>query len=233
MRILFVLPTGLLTVGLIANAGGNLAVAAGNADAGARVYRACAGCHALEPGRHLSGPSLAGIWERKAASDASFPRYSDVLKGSNLTWNEKTLDQWFANPKALVPDNYMVFPGLKDPKARADLIAYLKGTSDGSIKWQSAEAAGARGPVLVDLKTLAGDQQVNSISYCRGTYRVTTVDGKTTPFWEFNLRFKTDTSEDGPVKGRPALLPAGMGGDRALVIFSTPGEISSVIKEKC
>ena len=36
-------------------------LAAGDAKRGAQVYRACVACHALEPGLHLSGPSLADL----------------------------------------------------------------------------------------------------------------------------------------------------------------------------
>src|SRR3546814_7031204 len=40
--------------------------AEGDPKRGAEVYRACVSCHALEPGLHLSGPSLAGVWGRQA-----------------------------------------------------------------------------------------------------------------------------------------------------------------------
>jgi cytochrome c len=63
---------------------------------------------------------------------------------------------------------------------------------------------------------------VQAIAHCRDTYRVTTADGKTRDFWERNLRFKTDVSEDGPQKGAPAIVAAGMMGDRADVIFAAP-----------
>ncbi len=53
------------------------------------------------------------------------------------------------------------------------------------------------------------------------------------PFWEFNFRFKTDTSENGPPEGHPALLRASMRGDRAFVIFASPSEISAFIETKC
>ena len=43
---------------------------------------------------------------------------------------------------------------------------------------------------------------------------------KTRAFWERNLRLKTDSSDDGPQKGVPALVPAGMVGDRADVILA-------------
>jgi cytochrome c len=62
---------------------------------------------------------------------------------------------------------------------------------------------------------------------------VATADGKTRAFWERNLRFKTDSSQDGPEKGAPAITPAGMVGDRASVIFSAPGEFEKVIEARC
>jgi cytochrome c len=53
------------------------------------------------------------------------------------------------------------------------------------------------------------------------------------PFWEFNLRFKTDSSDKGPEPGHPVLIPASMMGDRAFVIFAAPEEISGFIESKC
>jgi len=38
---------------------------------------------------------------------------------------------------------------------------------------------------------------------------------------------------EGPQKGAPALVGAGMLGDRADVIFADPGEISGLIIEHC
>jgi cytochrome c len=37
----------------------------------------------------------------------------------------------------------------------------------------------------------------------------------------------------GPFPGKPAILPSGMLGDRAAVIFAQPSEISSFIRQKC
>ena len=48
-----------------------------------------------------------------------------------------------------------------------------------------------------------------------------------------NLRLKTDASGDGPEKNAPALVRAGMVGDRADVIFADPSEISPFISTKC
>ena len=84
-----------------------------------------------------------------------------------------------------------------------------------------------------NLRQLTPDQRVTSIAHCGDTYIVTTGDGQKMDYWERNLRFKTDSSADGPEKGKPALLPAGMMGDRASVIFAEPSEISALIESKC
>ena len=86
---------------------------------------------------------------------------------------------------------------------------------------------------LEKLSELPPDQQVASLGYCNGTYIVTTKDGAKLPFGEFNLRFKTDSSDYGPTQGAPALLAANMMGDRAFVIFANPEEISGSIKRTC
>ena len=41
-------------------------------------------------------------------------------------WGENTLYDYLLNPKKYIPGTKMVFAGLKKPKDRADLIAYLK-----------------------------------------------------------------------------------------------------------
>jgi cytochrome c len=84
-----------------------------------------------------------------------------------------------------------------------------------------------------NLKRLTADVQVQAISYCGDVYRVTTADGSTREFQERNLRFKTDSGPDGPERGAPAILPAGMLGDRASVIFAAPEDISALIKTRC
>jgi cytochrome c len=80
----------------------------------------------LKPTKNLTGPSLAGLWGRKAGSLPSFSRYSSALKSAEVVWKDQTLDKWIASPKDLVPNNRMIYPGLPVRKARADLIAFLK-----------------------------------------------------------------------------------------------------------
>ena len=68
-----------LLVGLLA-AAGTAHAADGDAKRGAQLYRACVACHSLEPGVNLSGPSLAGLWDKPAGRNADFVRYSQGLK---------------------------------------------------------------------------------------------------------------------------------------------------------
>src|SRR5438445_11595536 len=83
------------------------ASAAGDPVRGAKVFGACAACHSLETGQHMTGPSLAAIWNRKAGTVEGFARSSDALKKSEVIWNEKTLDVWLSNPAAFIPGNQM------------------------------------------------------------------------------------------------------------------------------
>src|SRR5207248_8400593 len=106
--------------------GANQAFPEGNSARGQRVFGACAACHSLQANRNLTGPSLAGLWDRKAGNLASFTRYSPALQSSNIVWNDKTLDAWIANPQHLIPGNQMTFEGIKDARQRADLLAFLK-----------------------------------------------------------------------------------------------------------
>jgi cytochrome c len=212
--------------------------AAGDPNRGAQLYRACAACHSLEPDRNMTGPSLAGVWGRKAGTLASFPRYSPAVKGSDVVWNEQTLDSWLQDPAHFIPGNRMTFPGIKEAQARSDLIAYLKAVP-GSGQAAQGAPGGQMGGMMMggrpapNLKKLDAEDRVQAITYCRDTYRVTTADGKTQEFWERNLRFKTDSGPDGPEKGAPAVLGAGMMGDRASLVFAAPEEIGAFIKPGC
>lgn len=204
------------------------AFSVGDAVRGAKVFAACAACHSIEPGRHATGPSLARVWGRKAGSAEGFSRYSDALGRSGVVWDEKSLDAWLTDPAKFIPGNAMSFPGIPDPKARSDVIAYLKAASEG--KAPAADGGMMRTPRLADLKQANAESRVTAVRYCKDTYEVTTAANKVLKFWEFNLRLKTDSSVSGPLRGQPVLVPQGMGGDRAQLVFSNPGEISAFIK---
>jgi cytochrome c len=214
---------------LFAASTSNAAESAGDAKRGAKAFQACVACHSLERDRHMTGPSLAQLFGRKAGTHKRFLRYSDAMLQSGIVWNERTLDQWLASPVQLIPGNDMAFPGIPDSGARRDLITYLKAVSDGS----EAPRGPAAGPRMPRLKSAQADDVVKAIRYCGDTYFATTEAGKTHKLWEFNLRLKTDSTEFGPHPGRPVLVGVGMGGDRAALVFSAPGEIAKLIKTEC
>ena len=215
----------------------------GDAARGQKDFRVCAPCHSLEADRNLTGPSLAGLFGRKAGSLPTFERYSDALKSSGIIWNDRSLDGWLTDPEKMVPDNEMPFDGIKKPSDRADLLAFLKeATKPGAAPQENAQAqmggmggmmGGMMGGRNPDLKSLDPASKVKAITYCHDSYRVTTANGKIRHFWERNLRFMTDSSKDGPESGAPAIMPAGMLGDRASVIFAAPEEITKMIEARC
>ncbi|MGH8635041.1 MAG: c-type cytochrome [Burkholderiales bacterium] len=202
------------------------AVAAEDAQRGAKAYQNCVACHSLETGRHFTGPSLANLFGRKAGTAPGFQRYSDALQRSGVIWDEKTLDAWLSEPDSFIPGNVMTFPGLKDETMRRDLIQYLKAAD-------SIPGARRAGPRLPDLKKAPPEGIVTAVRHCGDTYFVTTRDGKTHKIWEFNLRLKTDTSVTGPAPGKPVIVGTGMQGDRSAIVFSALREIGELVKERC
>ena len=207
--------------------GAAAAGAAGDPARGADAFRACVACHSFEPGVHRTGPSLAGVWGRKAGSLEDFARYSGALKRSGMVWNEQTLDRWLRDPQAAIPGNYMIFEGIDGERTRADLIAFLRSAS------QQRKPAAPPRRANPGLQGAPETARITSIRRCADAYFVTNAKGDTVPYWEFNLRFKTDSSPSGPAPGKPVMVGAGMQGDRAQVVFADFREISSFIEEKC
>lgn len=92
---------------------------------GQRTFALCRSCHTINAGgMNMTGPNLHGVFGRKAGSVEKF-NYSDVVKASGIVWDGPQLDKWLADPRADMPGTRMTFMGIKDPKARTDLIAYL------------------------------------------------------------------------------------------------------------
>ena len=90
----------------------------------------CKSCHTFaKGGPNLTGPVLWGVFGTKSAEVPGFA-FSDPMKGAHLTWDAPTLDKWIENPTGLVAGTKMTFVGVKDPKDRQDIIAYLATLKD-------------------------------------------------------------------------------------------------------
>lgn len=92
---------------------------------GRKTFGLCRSCHTLpQGGSDMTGPNLHGVFGRTAGTHGDY-KYSEPLKASAIVWDGPKVDAWIENPKAVVPGTKMVFMGVKDPKDRTDLIAYL------------------------------------------------------------------------------------------------------------
>lgn len=212
--------------------------AEGDPKRGAEVYQACVSCHALEPGLHLSGPSLDGVWGRQAGRAEGFGRYSPGLKQAGFAWNAAALGGLLKDPQEMLPGTYMTFRGIDDAQARADLIAFLEiagqpGGGEKAVAEGLLPAAWLRAGAPEPIRDAPATARVAAIRHCGDSYFITTEDGRETPYWEKNIRLKIDSVETGPPSGVPVILRAGMGGDRFSVVFASLADLTSIIEEKC
>ena len=106
-------------------AASHAALAQGDAARGEKHFADCVACHSVERGVNNVGPTLHGVFGRKAGELADY-RYSPALKRSGITWTAQTLNEFIAEPLKLVPANRMPYAGMTDAAERADLIAYLE-----------------------------------------------------------------------------------------------------------
>lgn len=122
MRIPALLPAALAATLAFAPA----ARAEGDAANGEKLFRQCKARHTVEAGKNRVGPTLHGLFGRKAGTVETFAGYSNGLKASGIVWDAATLDPYLNDPKAVIADSRMAFGGVAKPEDRADLIAYLQ-----------------------------------------------------------------------------------------------------------
>ena len=100
--------------------------AADVADGKALFEKTCANCHSIEAGVNKVGPTLFDIVGRPIASVPGYD-YSRKMRAVGKTWkvwNEKQLDAYLTHPRQVLHGVKMFF-AVPDPRARADVIAYL------------------------------------------------------------------------------------------------------------
>lgn len=112
------------------------AAATGDPDAGKRVFNKCKACHEASSAKNKIGPTLKGMFGRKAAAVDGF-RYSKDMAAvgeAGVVWDEEAFLAFVADPKGYLADvlgktsasTRMAFGGLRDEADRRDLYAYLK-----------------------------------------------------------------------------------------------------------
>lgn len=116
----------LLTLVGLTGAFADKACADGDPVAGAQSFNSrCLGCHEHSSKGNALGASLRGVVGRKAGTlpGATFSR---ALTESNITWDEKSLDEYIASSSKKVPWTLMSAHAITSAKERADIIAYLR-----------------------------------------------------------------------------------------------------------
>ena len=100
-------------------------LASADPERGKGTAKLCASCHTFEPGgASRIGPNLWGIVGRDIGGAGGFA-YSPAVAGHPGSWTYEELDHWLASPARAIPGNKMAFNGVRNPKDRANLLAYL------------------------------------------------------------------------------------------------------------
>ncbi len=111
---------------ICASGGLAFAQAAGDPDAGSRIFTKCRACHQIGEGaQNAVGPVLNGIVGRPAGTYPGYS-YSAANKGSGITWDEAAIRDYLHDPKLRVPGTKMVFAGIRSERELDNLLAFLR-----------------------------------------------------------------------------------------------------------
>lgn len=117
-------------------------LAAASPSDGETVFRRCRACHTIdEGGRARQGPNLWGVVGRAVAARDDYDKYSEAMIGHGGVWTPERLDEYLADPRAVVPRTTMRFNGLPDERDRADLIAFLNANGPSPLNLGAAPGA--------------------------------------------------------------------------------------------
>lgn len=112
---------------------------------GETAAKKCVACHSLEKGGpNKVGPNLWDVYMNKHAHTPGFS-YSAGMKAAEGQWTAEALDAFLTNPRTAVKGTSMALAGIRNPKERADIIAYLATLSD-SPKALPKPTEGAKAP---------------------------------------------------------------------------------------
>ena len=135
---LFGLLLTILLVGALASP-----VLAGDLEKGEKTFIKCKVCHTVEKDVSKIGPSLYGVFGRKAGSLESFPNYSDSMKSADIIWDDKAIREFLKAPRTYIANTKMIFIGIKNDEEIDDLLAYLRSVSGAEAATETSDAEAA------------------------------------------------------------------------------------------
>jgi cytochrome c len=122
------------------------AFAAGDAEAGATVFKRCAACHSVgENATNRVGPVLNGVVGRQPGTYEGYS-YSPAMTKfgtEHPAWTPELLTQFVQAPRDVVPGTKMTFPGLKTPADAENVVAYLISLSPDYVPAEQGAAPAA------------------------------------------------------------------------------------------
>ena len=86
------------------------------------------------------GPSLYGVFGRKAGSLESFPNYSDAIKSTDIVWGDETIRELLKAPRTYIPGTKMIFIGIKSDEEIDNLLGYLKTVTGAEAGSETSDA---------------------------------------------------------------------------------------------
>ena len=104
-------------------------LASTNVAKGKKLFKKCASCHTTASGgKNKIGPNLWNVVNAERGKKTGYG-YSKPLKAMAGNWSYDSLDAFLAKPRAYIKGTKMAFSGIKKPKDRAAVIAFLRGLS--------------------------------------------------------------------------------------------------------
>lgn len=118
-------------------------LASADAERGKGTAKLCASCHTFEQnGANRVGPNLWAVVGRDVGAKGGFA-YSPAITGHPGAWTYEELDRYLASPARAIPGNKMAFNGVRNPKDRANLLAYLGSLGGGRVPYPAPKPVAA------------------------------------------------------------------------------------------
>jgi cytochrome c len=121
-------------------------LASADAARGAGTAKLCGACHTFDQGgANRVGPNLWAVVGRDVAATSGFA-YSSALSAHPGAWSYEELDRYLASPMRAIPGNKMAFAGIRNPRDRANLLAYLGSLGSAGVPKPAPQPAQTAAP---------------------------------------------------------------------------------------